>query len=374
MHSRGVWTIVGLAALVMASPAWAAPVRSSSTALPVWLVAPDLLQPAETTTRTSPRFLPATLAPRAEDPSGEPELLVPTSTTPAEEPPYPRMIPVNALDVSLQLAAGSVSFVPAREGAPDSSYTSTVRVVAGRDVAESLRVGLELSWSKEWSSATLPGPASARAASIVFDELTLSLTHARLLEVGSVVVSGRVLASAPTSRAAIAVDHVLGVGGELAATHALGPVTTWLTAGAHTFLTLAGEDTQRAEWRPTIAGRCADVRDTSCLFLAGFVPAWRLTAEARVAVAFTPELGLVVRAGLAESGPHGSSPTDVARTTSSGSVELGYRLPQGFMITAGIASAQLAKDQDGDVRFIFFDVATPESNASALFMAVSWSL
>jgi hypothetical protein len=360
-------------ALVIGSPAWAAPVRTSSTALPVWLVAPDLLQPTETATHTVPRFLPATQPPSSERPP-QPELVVPTSTTPPEEPPYPRMIPVNALDVSLQLAAGSVSFVPARQSAQDSSYTSTVRVVAGRDVAESLRVGLELAWSKEWSSATLPGPASARAASIAFDELTLSLTHARLLEVASVVVSGRVLASAPTSRAAIAVDHVLGVGGELVATRALGPVTTWLTAGAHTFLTLAGEDTQRDEWRSAIAGRCGDVRDTSCLFLAGFVPAWRLTAEARVAVAFTAELGLVVRAGLAETGPHGNAPTDVARTTSSGSVELGYRLPQGFELTAGIASAQLAKDPDGDVRFIFFDIATPASNSSALFVALSWAL
>jgi hypothetical protein len=372
VHSRGVWTIVGLLALVMGSPAWASPVRSSSTALPVWLVAPDLIQPTETATATSTQLIPPVLLPSAETPAPEPEL-VPTSTTPRTGFREGNIIPVDMLVVTLQLAAGSVSFVPARD-AQASSYTSTVRVVTGRDLAESLRLGLEMAWSKEWSSASLPGPTSALSASLVFDELTLSLTHAHLVEVASVVVSGRVLASAPTSRAAIDSYHVLGVGGELEASRTLGPVTAQLTAGAHTFLTLAGEDTQRDEWRSALAGRCVDVRDTSCLFLAGFVPAWRLTAEARVAVAFTTELGLVVRAGLAESGPHGSSPTDVARTTSSGSVELGYRLPQGFMITAGIASAQLAKDQDGDVRFIFFDVATPESNASALFMAVSWSL
>lgn len=361
---------MGVAALVLATHAWAAPVRTSSTALPVWLAAPDLIQPAETTTRTSPGLIPPVLAPSAETPTPEPEL-VPTSTTPVSGFRYPHAIPVDAFSVSLQLAAGSVSFVPARD-ATATSYTSTVRVVAGRDLTDALQLVVELAWSAAWGSTSLGG--AARGREIDFDELTLSLVRARLLEGGGVVVSGRVLASAPTSYAAIDLHHVLGVGGELDATRAYGPVTAQLMVGAHAFLSLASEALQRAVWRPIGPGRCVDLRDTSCLFLVGVVPAWRLTAEARVAVAFTAELGLVVRAGLAETGPHGSSPTDVARTTSSGSVELGYRLPQGFMITAGIASAQLAKDPDGDVRFIFFDVATPESNASALFMAVSWSL
>lgn len=363
--------MVGLLALVTGWPAWASPVRSSSTALPVWLVAPDLIQPTAPTSTTSPRLLPTSLAPRAEDPAGEPELLVPTSTTPEDEPSYHPGIPVDRLSATVQLAVGSVSFVPEPD-ANATSYTSTVRVVAGRDLTDALQLGFEFAWSTDWGSASLGG--SARRRDIDFTELALSLIHARLLEVRGVVVSGRAIASAPTSRTAIDLRYALGVGGELDATGAYGPVTAQLTVGAHTFLSLASEDLQRAVWRPTTPRRCADVRDTSCLFLAGFVPAWRLTAEARVAVAFTAELGLVVRAGLAETGPHGDAPTDVARTTSSGSVELGYRLPKGFELTAGVASTQLAKDPDGDVRFIFFDVATPASNASALFVALSWAL
>lgn len=319
----------------------------------------------------------------------EPAPVLATRTATAPDPrftwvedTYPAPTVFIFLEMELDVAVGSASFEPSA-----SSYLSTLRVDGGWTVAPDLELGLGLSFGQAWvHSGVCPGACRfASQASTDLGDVVLFAEHARLVEWAGWVVSGRLELRAPTSRPARAIDMVTAAGLDLAVERDLGGVRPRLVVYGDGFLSLADRVDARATGESGLtAGRCRQLRDTRCVLLTGFIPAWRVGGELSATIELIGDVEAVVALGYGHSDPRDSGGPSVryasdpgqpdGLTTASSRLELAYRASHGFRLALGLATAQPALTDSGHVRFPLWDVVDAADDRSALYAAVGWGI